>query len=289
MDGVLNIYDIQSPSSPILGNCHHRFQAHQAPITDMKLAYCKKNKSSHKTETIVIMCAEDRRVLGVNIENGGLLFSFSLSSSPLCLSVYKDWAAVGLADGRVQIISIKSSKMIMEFKAHMSEVRSLSLSSAACLITGGEDGTIRKWNLSGSPSVSPSLSRSPASIIDLYFQNTVQEIQAKRNDNGSLVAGFPSGSVQVIKTEGGSPVTAIQSDQYKIVSGHLNGDLRVHDMISGNALFHISGRPGRLKTLQFDDHRLISDGTLSVLVGHDFSVSFPQLSQDDIAVQMGRK
>mmetsp|Transcript_21843 Transcript_21843/g.22020 ORF Transcript_21843/g.22020 Transcript_21843/m.22020 type:complete len:192 (+) Transcript_21843:250-825(+) len=143
--------------------------------------------------------------------------------------------------------------------------------------------------LDESPSVSPSLSRSPASIIDLYFQNTVQEIQAKRNDNGSLVAGFPSGSVQVIKTEGGSPVTAIQSDQYKIVSGHLNGDLRVHDMISGNALFHISGRPGRLKTLQFDDHRLISDGTLSVLVGHDFSVSFPQLSQDDIAVQMGRK
>jgi len=286
IDGILNIYDIDAPPSEYLGKCIRRFQSHNKPITAVKLAY--RNNAQNLADPIIVTCGEDKLLLAMNSTDGSLLLSYKLSSAPLCLGCQGDWVAVGLADGRVQLFSLRSGRPLMEFKAHNSEVRCLHFLSTVALFTGGEDGTVRRWDFSGRMSRA-----SPAGVgvgvLDLMFKEAIESVESNPWTPNPTTQGLPSGCVQMISTPDLWPVTTIQADDRKVVTGHQNGAVRVFDSGTGAALFHIEGRPGSLRSLQFDDTRLLCDGSLNVLVLHDFSVSYANLPDENMVVELKKK
>ena len=86
-----------------------------------------------------------------------------------------------------------------------------------------------------------------------------------------------------------SPVVCLQGDDKKIVcayeSGILShthslahtylcthsGTITVWDIVSGSWDFDIKGRSALISSLQYDDKKIISDGTSSTIVSHDFT------------------
>jgi len=54
-----------------------------------------------------------------------VIFAMMTTAAPLSLDVLDDHIVVGLADGRIQIYSIRLKRCLMEFTAHKSQVRLL--------------------------------------------------------------------------------------------------------------------------------------------------------------------
>lgn len=67
-------------------------------------------------------------------------------------------------------------------------------------------------------------------------------------------------------------VAALQSDGTKLVSGALDGTVRIWDVneVSGHPLYAISGHTAYMGSVQFEAGRLICDGTNNTVLMHDF-------------------
>jgi WD40 repeat protein len=84
-----------------------------------------------------------------------------------------------------------------------------------------------------------------------------------------LFDGFGSGKQLGIQAHNG-PVASVQADGVKIVSGGLDGAVRVWKKDSGAGILEISGHTAYLGSVQFQGHKLVADGTNNVCVLHDF-------------------
>ena len=73
-------------------------------------------------------------------------------------------------------------------------------------------------------------------------------------------------------------VAALQSDGQKLVSGALDGTVRVWDVseTAGHPLYAISGHTAYMGSVQFDGGRLICDGTNNAVLLHDFLLTEPE-------------
>jgi len=67
-------------------------------------------------------------------------------------------------------------------------------------------------------------------------------------------------------------VAALQADGHKLVSGALDGTVRVWEVsdTSGHPLYAISGHTAYMGSVQFEAGRLICDGTNNAVLLHDF-------------------
>jgi hypothetical protein len=68
-----------------------------------------------------------------------------------------------------------------------------------------------------------------------------------------------------------APVIALQSDAEKILAVYADGTIRCWDVATGKSHYEMQGRSPQVTSLQFDETKLLVDGTHSVVVVHDFS------------------
>ena len=77
--------------------------------------------------------------------------------------------ALGMQDGRVIFFSSTSGKLLLQFQAHASRVSCIHFISEEVLVTGGADGTVRRWDISGDKAEQPQ----PSRIIDYFFRDAM--------------------------------------------------------------------------------------------------------------------
>ena len=70
-----------------------------------------------------------------------------------------------------------------------------------------------------------------------------------------------------------SAVVAVQGDDEKIAAAYEDGRVVVWDVHTKQPWFELRGRGSLISTVQFDDTRLLADGTHTSVILHDFSVS----------------
>ncbi|CAM9215779.1 unnamed protein product [Chrysoparadoxa australica] len=191
-----------------------------------------------------VSCSVDGKVMKWDLNSGECLATWDMGSPVLALGTADGFVAVGLFSGKVVFLDGSSGKAVMEFDAHGSDpVRCLDFPSKDVLVTGGQDGLVKYWDLieGGEPQGEGSGS---------YWVD------------GRNVTHRFSGHT--------APVVAVASDECKIVSACLNGDIRVWDLKLGLELYRIEGHQN-IKSVNFDRTRMITDGTLGSIVIRDFS------------------
>ena len=171
------------------------------------------------------------------------------------MDVVGNYIAVGMQDGRVLFFSGTSGKQMLQFQAHNNKVNSIFFVSESVLLTGGFDGTVRKWDISGENIAKPK----PSRIIDFYFRDvlineyTKDAFHAKEN----FIQDLPAGSFKVYRDQGSplSPVVCVQGDDKKIVAAYRDGSIRVWDTVACITLFEMKGRSSKITTVQYDATR----------------------------------
>ncbi|CAM9869702.1 unnamed protein product, partial [Discosporangium mesarthrocarpum] len=68
-----------------------------------------------------------------------------------------------------------------------------------------------------------------------------------------------------------APVCALQADEHRLVSAAVDGVVVVWDLGTGEELFQIDGHTPAIRSLQFNQQYLVTDGTSGCLILHDFS------------------
>jgi len=126
---------------------------------------------------------------------------------------------------------MNSWKEVLSFKAHDGPVSCMWSDGQKVLVTGGEDGFVKVWDM-----------------------------MEGRQGPGSLS----------IKAHN-APVASLQADGTKIVSGGRDGAVRVWSKETGQGILEVAGHTAFLGSVQFEGHRLVTDGTNNVVVCHDFS------------------
>jgi WD40 repeat protein len=192
---------------------------------------------------------------------------------------------VGMQDGRVLFFSGATGKQILQFQAHSNKVMSIHFVSDDVVITGGFDGTVRRWDITGDRADKPN----PSRIIDFYFRDVLVNEYASDQfySKESFIKDLPTGSFKIYKDTQGelSPVVSVQGDKEKIVAAYQDGDIRIWDTLTCSPWFEIRGRSSQITSIQYDATRLVADGSYSILIVHDFSAAAGEdalrVDQDD--------
>ena len=225
---------------------------------------------------LLVSASMDKWVKAIDIDTGDIRFQLELSSVPLCLDVFEDYISVGCYDGRIIFISARSGKQILTFQAHNSRVRSIHLMSKSVLFTGGGDGIVKKWDLSGESASKPvGVINRPTGFLDYFFSDAINakgeaSVTTSSSDNTSNQSKG-SENVRVFEHSSKSPVVAIQGDDDKVIVAYDDGMISSWDVQSGKSMFDLKGRSNLISSLQFDETRLVADGTHSIVVIHDFN------------------
>jgi len=190
---------------------------------------------------------EDGKILVWNFRESGQgpTKEIQAPGSITCLNHYEGYLVAGLPDGSVLAYSTQSDRPLLRIVAHDGPVTSLHFTSQNFLVTGGADGLIKFWNL----------------------------FDGGDHTKNYVVLEIPGEKPRLIKRvyEGHmGPVTALQADGEKIVSGSLDGSVRAWDLESGEELFALYGN-SQICTLQFDQNLLITDGIEKSAMIYDFS------------------
>jgi WD40 repeat protein len=72
-------------------------------------------------------------------------FTTQLEARPTSLGYDNGYIGVGVADGRILFFSLRSGKKVLQYQAHTSNVRSLYMEPGAMVLSGGDDGVIKRW------------------------------------------------------------------------------------------------------------------------------------------------
>ncbi|KAJ1451404.1 quinon protein alcohol dehydrogenase-like superfamily [Pelagophyceae sp. CCMP2097] len=233
-------------------------------------------------EFAVMSCSLDGRLTKWDIRTQIPTVLATLPSAICAMSVADGVAVVGSLDGRVAAFDIESGRLVFELKhAHAAAVRSLhfqGMGRGQLLATGGADGVIKLWTLQDE-AVSPK-KRGKKETNRL----TPQQPSRARNSPPRLqqpgesdVEAHREQKCRAHRFVGHrGAVTALQADDSKLVSASIDGTLRVWCLKTGEELYSIGGRSAHVASLQFDKNLLVSDGTDSALVVHDFSPGAPK-------------
>ena len=168
-----------------------------------------------------------------------------------CLQRAGRYTAAGLGDGRVLVWAGTASdgdapnapllsRQILSFAAHSAPVLCLQLLAAD----------------SGPPDAADAATRLATGGAD--GQACIWDLAA---------GGAPLRRLAAHR----APITCLQADGSKLVSGGRDGAIRVFDLVSGQQRFAIGGHTAYLDALQFEGGRLIASGTNNLVMLHDFA------------------
>ena len=240
-------------------------------------------------EPLVISCGLDRRLVGVEARTCELKYNTLLEANPLCTDIRDDYVVVGLLSGWVLFFNARTGKQILRFEAHSgSGVRSVFFQSQDILLTGGNDGVIRRWDLSREEEEEeekrevssnddglsfPANADRPTRLIDFYFSDAInlKRPETKTGSDTKIKSRDNSAFKEFKHSTVSEPVVSLQADSGKIVAAYAEGTVTVFDAKKGDFLFDIKGRSNLLSSVQFDETRLIADGTNELLIVHDFA------------------
>ena len=273
-DGLVVITDLKNnvinKDNSKISKASNTYNLFKRSVSGMRILTNANNK-------LLVSASMDKWIKAVDINTGEIRFQLELSSMPLCLDVFEDYISVGCYDGRIIFISARSGKQILTFQAHNSKVRSIHLMSKSVLFTGGGDGTVKKWDLSGGSASKPvSPINRPTGFLDYFFSDAINakgetSVTTSSSDNTSSQSKG-SENVRVFEhSSQSSPVVAIQGDDDKVIVAYDDGMISSWDIKSGQSMFDLKGRSNLISSLQFDETRLVADGTHSIVVIHDFT------------------
>jgi len=275
-DGLVVITDLKNnvinKDNSKISKASNTYSLFKRSVSGMRILTSANNK-------LLVSASMDKWVKAIDIDTGDIKFQLELSSMPLCLDVFEDYIAVGCFDGRIIFISARSGKQILTFQAHNSKVRSIHLMSKSVLFTGGGDGTVKKWDLSGESASKPvnPINR-PTGFLDYFFSDAINakggiSVTTSSSDTTSQSkGGGVDSNVRVFEhSSQSSPVVAIQGDDDKVIVAYDDGMISSWDIQSGKSMFDLKGRSNLISSLQFDETRLVADGTHSIVVIHDFN------------------
>lgn len=269
-DGILHIYNVTFSSPRRLGNTLKSYNLHSGMITGLK---CLRSFVNNKESLTIVTCGADRKLIGVDMQTyvtrsliiyillicrGVIKFSTSLNSNPISMDIMNNYIAVGMQDGRVLFFTGSSGKQMLQFQAHSNKVNSIHFVSESVLLTGGFDGTVRRWDISGENIAKPK----PSRIIDFYFRDVLINEYTKDSFHAkeSFIQDLPAGSFKVYRDQASplSSVVCVQGDEKKIVAAYRDGSIRVWDSVACITLFEMKGRSSQITTVQYDATRYCS-------------------------------
>ena len=140
------------------------------------------------------------------------------------------------------------------YTVHGCPVRALAIiEEGTMVVTGAQDAMIKVWGLRPAGGVAPlvALSGHMGPVVCLS-ESAVREESAEEEDDDEGEDEARPGPL--------------------LVSGALDGTLRVWDIRKGKALYGMLGHTAYLSKVQVDGPHLLADGTNNVMLVHDFSV-----------------
>ena len=222
---------------------HHYDSLHSRKVTSIKLCELSLSASSGDKSvthfTAMFSSGMDSRLNCVNLDAKELVYSIDMQSPPLCMDIVgvasgreidddddeKDnvdldleekkkengvatYIAVGCLDGYVHVYAGKTGRKLLSFHAH-DRVRSIHFVSPSIIVTGGNDGTVIRWDLdaeeSSTQSTLPSkdksnidtkktstgskpISNNGGRFLDFYFADALTN---RLNQPGFIPSGPP--------------------------------------------------------------------------------------------------
>lgn len=246
------------------------------------------------------------------LHRGKIDYQVQLQDTPLCMDYKDGYIAIGTSDGKVIFLKGSTGSHLLYFQTQTDKVRSVHLSTTNVLFTGSGDGRVVKWDLSGASSSEDTavsntkqqllneISTRPTRFLDYYFlevranvmnsvstATTTQQRQlsskADTSSSSSSSSSTTASQSQSTLTKGAlmvyqddnhrASVVSVQGDEDKLVVAYDDGTVSCWETATGKNLFDLKGRSKLISTVQYDDTRLIADGTYSAVVLHDFSDS----------------
>ncbi len=124
---------------------------HTRSVTSVKLVRIPGGKKAIE-KNYLISTSIDRSLNCMDIDSGEVVYSVELDSAPICMDSFSSldsgntYLSVGTIDGKVLVISPKTGKTLISFQAD-DRVRSIHFTSENVIVTGGNSGAVRRWNL----------------------------------------------------------------------------------------------------------------------------------------------
>ncbi|KAK4742172.1 hypothetical protein SAY87_000173 [Trapa incisa] len=186
----------------------------------------------HEHKVMCVVYVDEEQPLCVTVDNGGGIFVWDITSSPLGNEPLKKWYAekdwrysgihslaywrsgylyTGGGDKLIKAWNLQDCTLACIMEGHRSVVSSLVVSEGA-LYSGSWDGTIRLWCLSD---------HSPLAVLGGDIPGKVSSILSIKAEKDLLVSVHEDGTVKVWKNE--VLIKSVQSHKGAIFSVSLNG------------------------------------------------------------------
>ena len=180
---------------------------HTRAVTSVKLINLPATKTAAE-KTLMVSTSMDKFLYCVDIATGKPLYSMELGEAPLCMDTYasaesgNSYLSVGTIDGKVLVKSAKNGKTLLSFVAD-DRVRSIHFTSESVIVTGGNSGSVKRWNLDAekgtttssasskkkkdmkgswvgaASDTTPSSFKNTGRFIDFYFQASIENYGAE--------------------------------------------------------------------------------------------------------------
>jgi WD40 repeat protein len=205
------------------------------------------------------------------VTNARLAEIGGLEEAPASQAISADGklAAVGLANGKIQLLDLAEQKVTTTLEGHTARVGGLQFSAdGTTLYSGSEDKTLRSWNVAdGAAQVSV---ETTAPVTALALVNQQKEIAAGHADNTIRIWALPAAPAEgeeavapIRELAGhGGPITALavageNGDQ--LISGSQDGSVRHWNAADGKQLRQMDhGGPVTAVAVRGDLTRIVS-------------------------------
>ena len=124
---------------------------HTRSVTSVKIVTLPATKNAPK-KTVIVSTSMDKSLHCVDIATGETVYGMELDQAPICMDAYageesgNSYVSLGTIDGKVIVKSAKNGKTLLSFEAD-DRVRSIQFASESVIVTGGNSGSVKRWNL----------------------------------------------------------------------------------------------------------------------------------------------
>ena len=126
---------------------------HTRSVTGVKLVTLPATKDA-AAKTLMVSTSMDKSLRCVDIATGESVYSLELEQAPICMDTFSSsesgnsYICVGTIDGQVLVKSAKNGRSLLSFQAD-DRVRSIHFASESIIVTGGNSGCVKRWDLNG--------------------------------------------------------------------------------------------------------------------------------------------
>jgi WD40 repeat protein/DNA-binding SARP family transcriptional activator len=139
-------------------------------------------------------------------------------------------------DAIVRVWDARGGPPLVELRGHRGLVLAVAFVVADTVVSGGEDGTLRRWSV-------PSAATVQAPVSGATFSPDRRHVVAGGLDGAVRIWDTSSGSVRTLRGHLAPSTARYFADGKRIASASLDGTVRIWDAASGSSRVVFSGRP----------------------------------------------